>query len=129
MFLLRSQPFVLVVLFWRIIHIFSLIAFEFFVFLVFYNFTSHVLSICCLMFIVVWLPWRLRQSCVCLQRGRKNPGLGRSPGEGQGQIAGDSGISLRGLMGGWEGEGRAKRWVGEWCTGGSGAGLEARMEE
>ena len=53
MFLLRSQPFVLVVLFRRIICIFSLIAFEFFLFLIFYSFTSCVLLICCLMIIVV----------------------------------------------------------------------------
>lgn len=64
-----------------------------------------------------------------LERGGKGSNVGLRAGAGQGQIAGDSGISLRGLMGGWVGVGRAKRWVGEWCTGGSGAGLEARMEE
>lgn len=55
--------------------------------------------------------------------------MGLRAGAGQGQIAGDSGTSLHGLVGGWEGGGGAKRWLEGWYIGGSGAGLEARKEE
>ena len=39
-----------------------------------------------------------------LERGGKGSNVGLRAGAGQEQIAGDSGISLRGLMGGWEGK-------------------------
>lgn len=47
-----------------------------------------------------------------LERGGRGSNVGLRAGAGQGQIAGDSGTSLCGLVGGWEGGGRGTEMAG-----------------